>query len=139
MDFLGLYNHSLDAKNRIFIPSKYREYLGDTFVVCKAPDTCLYIYSQEEWEKVAAQVKALPGTPEFRRYKRSFFEAADIVEMDKQGRFTIKADLIGYAKLKKDIVIAGAGNKFEVWDAEEYESDTYMTRSADDLDIEVVF
>ena len=59
--------------------------------------------------------------------------------MDKQGRFTIKADLIGYAKLKKDIVIAGAGNKFEVWDVEEYESDTYMTRSADDLDIEVVF
>ena len=52
MDFLGLYNHSLDAKNRIFIPSKYREYLGDTFVVCKAPDTCLYIYSQEEWEAI---------------------------------------------------------------------------------------
>ena len=139
MDFLGLYNHSLDAKNRIFIPSKYREYLGDTFVVCKAPDTCLYIYSQDVWEKVAAPVKALPGTAEYRRVKRSFFEAADIVEMDKQGRVTIKAELLEYAKLKKDVVIAGSGNKFEIWDSDEYDTDTYKTRSIDDLNIEVIF
>ena len=139
MDFLGVYNHSLDAKNRIFIPSKYREYLGGTFVICKAPDECLYIYSQEEWEKVAAQVKALPGTAEYRRYKRNFFGNADIVELDKQGRFTIKAELIEYANLEKDIVIAGSGNKFEVWDASAYERDTYKTRDADDLNIEVIF
>ena len=139
MDFLGVYRHSLDAKNRVFIPSKYREYLGGTFVVCKAPDACLYIYSQEEWEKVAEQVKALPGTLDFRRYKRNFFGNADMVELDKQGRFTIKAELLQYAGLTKDVVIAGAGNKFEIWDAEAYESDNYKTRDADDLDIEVIF
>ncbi|MDO5448672.1 MAG: division/cell wall cluster transcriptional repressor MraZ [Clostridia bacterium] len=139
MDFLGVYNHSLDAKNRIFIPSKYREYLGGTFVVCKAPDECLYVYSQEEWEKVAAQVKALPGTAEYRRYKRNFFGNADIVELDKQGRFTIKAELLQYANLSKEVVIAGSGNKFEVWNAEDFERDTNKTRDADDLDIEVIF
>ena len=104
MDFLGLYNHSLDAKNRIFIPSKYREYLGDTFVVCKAPDTCLYIYSQEEWEKVAAQVKALPGTPEFRRYKRSFFEAADIVEEISALKFVKAVSLSEIDNIDQDFV-----------------------------------
>ncbi len=139
MDFLGTYNHSLDAKNRLFIPSKYREYLEGGFVVCKAPDTCLYIYSQEEWSAVAEQVKSLPGTAEYRRYKRDFFKNADMAELDKQGRFTVKGELAEYAGLKKDVVIIGSGNKFEIWDAEEYEDDCYKTRSADDLDIEVVF
>ncbi|NLL63362.1 MAG: division/cell wall cluster transcriptional repressor MraZ [Ruminococcaceae bacterium] len=139
MDFLGLYKHSLDAKNRIFIPSKYREYLGGTFVICPGADKSLYVYSIEEWEKVAAQVKALGSTPELRRYKRSFFERADMVELDKQGRFTIKAELKEYAHLDKDIVIAGSGNKFEIWDAESYEEETRRTLSADDLDIEVIF
>lgn len=139
MDFLGLYKHSLDAKNRIFIPSKYREYLGGPFVVCKAPDKCIYIYSLEEWEKVAAQVKALSGSENNRRFKRGFFESADMVEMDKQGRITLRAELIEYAGLKKDVVISGSGNKFEVWDVDEYEADTYKARCADDLDIEVIF
>ncbi|MBR5991405.1 MAG: division/cell wall cluster transcriptional repressor MraZ, partial [Clostridia bacterium] len=129
----------VDDKNRIFIPSKYRECLEGGFVVCKAPDECLYIYTQEEWEKVAAQVKALPGTAEYRRYKRNFFGNADNAELDKQGRFTIKADLIEYAGLKKEVVIAGSGNKFEVWNAESFERDSYKTRDADDLDVEVIF
>ena len=146
MDFLGVYNHTLDAKNRIFIPSKYREDLGGTFVVCKAPDECLFVYSQEEWDKVSEQIKALRPNPEkhqtdadLRRYKRNFFGNADKVEMDNQGRFTIKADLLEYAHLTKNVVIAGSGNKFEVWDAETYERDSYKTRDADDLDIEVIF
>ena len=139
MDFLGIYNHSHDTKNRIFIPAKYREALADGFVVCKAPDQCLYIYSKEDWEPVAAQVKSLPGTEEYRRYKRDFFKNADMVELDSQGRFTLKADLVQYAGLKKELVIAGAGNKFEVWDAANYKDDCYKTLSADDLNIEVVF
>lgn len=146
MDFLGVYNHTLDAKNRIFIPSKYREDLGETFVVCKAPDECLYVYSQAEWEKVSEQIKNLRPDPEKRqtaedinRFKRSFFGKADKVDMDKQGRFTIKAELLEYAHLTKDVVIAGAGNKFEVWDAETFERDSYKTRDAYDLDIEVIF
>ena len=139
LDFLGTYNHSLDAKNRLFIPAKYRDYLEGGFVICKAPDKCLYIYSQQEWEKVADQVKSLPGTEAYRRYKRDFFKNADMAELDKQGRFTVKAELIEYAVFSKDVVILGSGNKFEIWDAEEYEDDCYKTRGADELDIEVVF
>lgn len=139
MDFLGIYKHNLDAKNRVFIPAKYREALQGGFVVCKAPDHCLYVYSQEEWEPVAAQVKSLPGTEAYRRYKRDFFKNADMVELDSQGRFTIKAELSAYAGLTKEVVIAGAGNKFEIWDAASYEDDCYLTRTADELNIEVVF
>ena len=68
-----------------------------------------------------------------------FFGNADIVELDKQGRFTIKAELLQYANLSKDVVIAGSGNKFEVWNAEDFERDTNKTRDADDLNIEVIF
>ncbi len=139
MDFLGIYNHNLDAKKRVFIPAKYRDALAGGFVVCKAPDHCLYIYSQEEWGPVAAQVKSLPGTEEYRRYKRDFFKNADMVELDSQGRFTIKAELAEYAGLSKEVVIAGAGNKFELWSAEAYEEDCGLTKTADELNIEVVF
>lgn len=139
MDFLGVYQHKMDAKKRLFIPSKYRGPLSDGFVVCKAPDHCLYIYSKEEWEPVAAQIKSLPGTEEYRRFKRDFFQNADMAEMDSQGRFTVKADLLAYAGLEKEVVIAGSGNKFEIWDAAAYNAEVEKTLNADELGIEVVF
>ena len=139
MEFLGDFRHKLDAKKRLFIPVKYRSALADGFVVCKAPDHCLYIYSKEEWEPVAAQVKSLPGGEEYRRFKRDFFRNADLVEMDSQGRFTVKADLLDYAGLDKEVLIIGSGNKFEVWDAASVEADSGKTMSADELGVEVVF
>ena len=139
MYFLGEYRHKLDAKKRLFIPAKYRGALADGFVVSKAPDHCLYIYSKEEWEPVAAQVKALPGGEEYRRFKRDFFQNADLAEMDSQGRFTVKADLLEYAGLDKEVVIIGSGNKFQVWDAASFQEDKDKTLSADDLNIEVIF
>lgn len=139
LDFLGTYNYNMDPKKRVFIPAKYREALKDGFVVCKAPDPCLYIYSKEEWEPVADQVKSLPGSAEYRRFKRDFFKNADMVELDSQGRFTIKAELAAYANLQKSVVIAGAGNKFEIWDAEAYENDCEQALTADQLNVEVIF
>ncbi len=139
MDFVGEFQHKLDAKKRLFIPSKYRGALADGFVVSKAPDHCLYIYSKEEWEPVAAQIKSLPGTEEYRRFKRDFFKNADLAEMDSQGRFTVKADLLAYAGLDKEVVIIGSGNKFEVWDAASFREDAEKTLSADELGVEVVF
>ncbi len=139
MDFLGTYNYTMDTKKRVFLPAKYREDFKDGFIVCKAPDKCLYIYSEEEWAPVADQVKALPGTTEYRRYKRDFFKNADRAELDSQGRFTIKADLAEYAGLNKAVVIAGAGNKFEIWDAEAYEADCEQALTADQLNVEVIF
>ena len=139
MYFLGEFQHKLDAKKRLFIPAKYRAALADGFVVSKAPDHCLYIYSKEEWEPVAAQVKSLPGSEEYRRFKRDFFRNADFVEMDSQGRFTVKADLLDYAHLEKDVLFIGSGNKFEVWDAGSVNADSSKTKTADELGVEVVF
>ncbi|MBQ8063186.1 MAG: division/cell wall cluster transcriptional repressor MraZ [Clostridia bacterium] len=139
MDFLGEFQHKLDSKKRLFIPAKYRGALADGFIVSKAPDHCLYIYSKEEWEPVAAQIKSLPGSEEYRRFKRDFFRNADLAEMDSQGRFTVKADLLEYAGLDKEVLIIGSGNKFEVWDADSVKKDTDKTLSADELGIEVVF
>lgn len=139
MYFVGEFQHKLDAKKRLFVPAKYRGALADGFVVSKAPDRCLYIYSKEEWEPVAEQIKSLPGTEEYRRFKRDFFRNADLAEMDSQGRFTVKADLLEYAGLDKEVVIIGSGNKFEVWDAASVKADSDKTLSADDLGIEVVF
>lgn len=139
MDFLGVHQHNLDAKKRLFIPAKYRNSLQDGFIVCKGQDRCLYIYTQEEWDLVAAQVKALPGTEDYRRFKRDFFKNADFAEMDSQGRFTVKSDLLEYAGLSKAVTIVGAGNKFEIWDAAVYEEDTAKVLNADELNIEVVF
>ena len=139
MYFVGEFQHKLDAKKRLFVPAKYRGALADGFVVSKAPDRCLYIYSKEEWEPVAEQIKSLPGTEEYRRFKRDFFKNADLAEMDSQGRFTVKADLLEYAGLDKDVIILGSGNTLEVWDAASVKADSDKTLSAADLGIEVVF
>lgn len=139
MDFLGSYNHTLDAKNRIFIPSKYREYLGDTFVLCPGADKCIYGMSEEGWESFSEKIKSLSGKADVRRLKRQFYSAADRVETDKQGRVTIKVELLEYAGLTKDIVIVGSGSKFEIWDAEAYEADMSKPVSLDDYDIGDIF
>ncbi len=139
LDFLGTYNYNMDPKKRVFVPAKYRDALQDGLVICKAPDHCLYLYSLEEWEPVAAQVKALPGSAEYRRFKRDFFKNADMAEMDSQGRVTIKSELAEYAGLQKAVVIAGAGNKFEIWDAAAYEADCEQALTADQLNVEVIF
>ena len=139
MFFGGVYQHKMDAKKRLFIPAKYRSALSDGFVVCKAPDRCLYIYAKEDWEPVAKQMLDQPGSKEFRRLKREFFKNTDVVEMDSQGRFTVKKELLDLAGLKQDCILIGAGNKIEVWDAEYYMQDLEETKTADDLDVEIKY
>ncbi len=139
MFFAGEFQHKMDAKKRLFIPAKFRGALADGFVVSKAPDHCLYIYSKEEWEPIADQIKSLPGSEEYRRFKRDFFRNAELAEMDSQGRFTVKTDLLEYAGLTKDVVIVGSGNKLEIWDAEADRKEIEKTLSADELGVEVVF
>ena len=139
MNFIGEFQHKMDAKKRLFIPAKFRGALADGFIVSKAPDRCLYIYSKEEWEPIAEQVKSLPGSEEYRRFKRDFFRNAELAEMDSQGRFTVKASLLEYAGLDKEVVIVGSGNKLEVWDAAADRQEGEKTLTADDLGIEVNF
>ncbi len=119
--FMGEYNHTIDTKGRLIIPSKFREQLGDEFVVTKGLDGCLFAYDNEEWKTFEQTLKSLPLTSkDARKFVRFFLAGADNAEIDKQGRILLPANLREFAGLEKDIVLAGVGNRIEVWSKERY-------------------
>lgn len=119
--FLGEYSHTIDAKGRLIVPAKYREILGDTFVVTKGLDGCLYIYRNEEWEQFEEKLSRLPSSKrDTRKMQRYFLSSADRVEVDKQGRILIQSKLREFAGLQKDVVFAGVGKKIEIWSSENW-------------------
>ena len=119
--FMGEYNHTLDVKGRIIIPSKLREELGEQFVVTVGLDGCLFVYPLKEWELFVEQLKTLPGQAQGRRLQRYFMSLAADCEIDKQGRFLIPAKLRELAGLDKDVVFAGVINKIELWSKEKWD------------------
>ena len=122
--FKGEYNHSVDAKGRLIIPAKFREALGEEFVVTKGLDGCLFIYSQEEWKNIEETFRNTPlTTKDARKFTRFFFAGAADCELDKQGRILIPANLREYAGLEKDVVLAGVFNKIEIWSKERWMDD----------------
>lgn len=128
--FKGEYQHSLDPKNRIAIPSKFREYLGDRFVMTKGLDNCLYAYGIEEWDALEQKLKALPfSSKDARAFVRFIFSGAADCQIDKQGRTILPANLIEYAGIKKDIVIIGVSTRFEIWSKENW--DEYNSSNID--------
>lgn len=114
----GKYNHSVDAKGRLFVPSKLREELGETFYVTVGLDRCLSVYPMEKWGEIEAHFKALPISKATRL--RSFFANATKCEPDKQGRFLIPAELRNYANLKDEVTFIGQVDHAEIWNAETY-------------------
>jgi MraZ protein len=120
--FMGEYDHSIDAKGRIIIPSKFREALGDRFVITMGLDGCLYLYPNEEWQAFVNELSKLPGTKEARQLQRYFLAQAAECEVDKQGRILIPAKLREGAALDKDIVFVGVLKKIEIWSKERWES-----------------
>jgi MraZ protein len=119
--FLGEHCHSIDAKGRLIVPAKYRELLGDTFVVTKGLDGCLYIYPNEEWEEFEQKLNSLPVSKrDARKMVRFFLSSANRVEVDKQGRILVPASLRAFAELEKDVVFAGVGKKIEIWSQENW-------------------
>jgi MraZ protein len=127
--FMGEYNHSIDSKGRIIIPSKFRETLGDEFVVTLGLDGCLFVYPNDEWMNFVGQLKNLPGSKEARQLQRYFMAGAASCEVDKQGRILIPNKLREQAGLEKDIVFVGVLSKIEIWSKEKWESNNY-----DDMD-----
>lgn len=120
--FMGEYNHIIDTKGRLIIPSKFREILGDEFVVTKGFDGCLLIYDAKGWSAFEESLKALPSNKkEARELIRHFLAGAAEVEVDKQGRILLPSVLRDYAKITKDIILVGVGDKIEIWDKEKYE------------------
>ena len=122
---LGEFCHSLDAKGRVSIPSKFRDNLGGTFILTKGLDSCLFAYSKEEWSKFDEKLKTLPLTNvNARNFVRFFFAGATECEIDKQGRINIPQNLREYASLKKDVCIIGVSTRMEIWDKKLWEEYT---------------
>lgn len=120
--FIGEYQHAVDIKNRMIIPSKFREFLDDRFVVTKGLDNCLYAYPMGEWANLEQKLKSLPlSSKDARAFVRFFFSGAVECELDKQGRFVVPVNLIEYAKIKKEIVIIGVSTRFEIWSKENWD------------------
>ena len=108
--FMSQYYHTVDAKGRLIVPAKYREQLGDEFVITKGLDGCLFVYGNDDWEILEKKLTSLPVTnANARKLTRFFLAGATVCEVDKQGRILIPAVLREFAGLEKDVVLAGAG------------------------------
>ncbi|MEF9951812.1 MAG: division/cell wall cluster transcriptional repressor MraZ [Clostridium sp.] len=119
--FIGEYQHALDAKNRIIVPSKLREELSSPFVMTKGLDGCIYAYPSSEWMVLEEKLKKLPLTSKDARvFVRFFFSGATEIEIDKQGRALIPQNLIEYGNIKKEIVTIGVSNRVEIWSREKW-------------------
>lgn len=124
--FMGEYAHSIDSKGRIIVPAKFRESLGEEFVVTQGLDGCLFVYPNSEWENFVSELKNLPGNKEARQLQRYFMAGAAGLEVDKQGRILIPSKLREAAGLEKDVVFVGVLSKIEIWSKERWqENDTF--------------
>lgn len=119
--FSGEYQHTIDAKGRVIMPVKFREALGERFVVTKGLDRNLFVFSQEEWQKFYEKLSTLPlANKSSRDFSRMFLAGAVECETDKQGRILITTPLRAYASLLKDVTVIGNGNKVEIWSTENW-------------------
>lgn len=119
--FKGTYAHTIDPKGRLIIPSKYREMLGDTFVVTRGLDGCLFVYDQNEWTAFETKLKELPLLDKnARQFVRYFMAGATDVEVDKQGRILLPSILREFAGIEKDVLLVGVGTHIEIWSKEKW-------------------
>jgi len=125
---MGEYSHNLDAKGRIIVPAKFRESLGETFVLTRGLDRCLFVYPEAEWRILEDKLKQLPLTKkDARKFTRFFLSGATEIEIDKQGRISIPQPLRTYANLSKQCTVIGVSNRIEIWDADEW--NVYVSES----------
>ena len=119
--FMGEYNHTVDAKGRLIIPSRFREELKNEFIVTKGLDGCLFVFPGNEWQIFEEKLKALPLTNKnARKFSRFFVAGATACELDKQGRILVPQTLREFAGLEKDVVLTGNLNRIEVWSKEKW-------------------
>lgn len=115
----GEYRHSIDSKGRLFMPAKFREELGQSFIVTKGLDSCLFVYSNSAWEVLEQKICALPLSKS-RDLQRFFFSSAAECLPDSQGRILLPANLREYAGLSKDASIIGVSGRVEIWDSSKW-------------------
>ena len=125
--FYGEYEHTLDEKGRLIIPSKLRAPIKDNFIdrffVTRGFEKCLFVFAEQEWRRLEDKFRQLPFTKSVaRNLARNFYSGACESECDKQGRILIPKKLTDYAGLKKDVVIIGVSKRIEVWDRETWQA-----------------
>ena len=125
--FMGEYKHTVDAKGRLIVPSKFREQLGDEFVVTKGLDGCLFVYENTEWKVLEEKLHTLPLTnANARKFSRFFLAGATSCEVDKQGRILLPQILRDFAGIEKEAVLVGVGSRIEIWSRERWlEANSY--------------
>ena len=115
--FSGEYNHSIDEKGRLIIPSKFRFELGEKFILTRGLDGCICIYPMSEWDALEEKLRGLPLTNKNSRLVTRFLVGGAVTcELDKQGRILIPGPLREHAGLTKDVVLAGTLERIEIWD-----------------------
>lgn len=143
---MGEYSHTIDNKGRLIMPVKFREGLGDKFIITKGLDNCLFAYSLDEWGSLEEKLKKLPFTKsDARAFVRFFFSGATECEFDKQGRILVPQNLREYAELDKEAVIIGVSSRIEIWGSEvwrKYSSEAEMdyeviAEKLEELDIDI--
>jgi MraZ protein len=131
--FYGEYEHSLDKKNRVIIPAKFREAIKNSFTekffITRGLDGCLFVFTEEEWRRQEQKFKSLSFTKsEARKFNRLFFSGASEVVCDAQGRVLIPLFLKDYAQIDKDVLIIGVANRIEIWSKQSWKEFYENTR-----------
>lgn len=124
--FWGHFQHSLDSKNRVAIPAKFRQQIPDgKLVITEFFEGCLAVYPAAEWERFAEQELEGLSPIESRRNRdvnRMLYGSAHDCEVDRQGRINITAHLLGSAGITKEVIFKGVNDRFEIWDRERWEA-----------------
>ncbi len=119
--FIGEYQHNLDEKGRLAVPAKFRAKLGKGAVVTKGLDNCLFLYTMDEWEKLAPKLASMPiSKSNTRAFARLMLAGAMDVQLDKQGRIILPEYLREFGKITKKVIIAGLYNRLEIWDEDSW-------------------
>ncbi len=126
--FMGEYQHSLDEKGRLIIPARFREDLGELFIITRGLDHCLFVYPLSQWKILEEKIRELPTShAETRSFVRMFFSGAVETNLDKQGRVVLPQHLREHARIQKDVYVIGVSSKVEIWAKDNWES--YATQA----------
>ena len=131
--FMGEFHHNIDEKGRLIIPSKFRNELGNKFIITRGIEKCIFVYSLEEWNNMVNELKELPFTRKnARTFMRMLMSGATECELDSNGRINIPSPLINYASINKECVVIGVNDRLEIWSNESF--DNFFNENIDNFD-----
>jgi MraZ protein len=121
--FMGEFQHSIDEKGRLIVPAKFREDLGEKFIITRGLDNCLFVYPLPQWKILEDKIKELPTShADTRAFVRMFFSGAVEAEVDKQGRVVVPSHLREHAHMERDVYVIGVSTKVEIWSKDSWEN-----------------